>query len=322
MAVWEFRDSRIERCDESSRWAALEVLYRRVPAPLRDRLIVEVLEESARGDLDLTGLWVASGRGGRIEGVLFTQELAGRAAAVWAPEISRKWHRSVLATALIETALADLKARGIVLAQAVMDESADPRTSRDLERGGMPRITELLYLERETALPLVMKDRVEFSWTPYCDQIEDEFRRVLRDTYDKSLDMPELEGTRGLDEILAGYRAAGCYDPGRWRLGRLANEPGAAAILLLTEIPSREAWEVMYLGLTIPARRRGLGLAILRHALDLAQGRARMIELAVDARNHPARRLYESAGFTLRDRRVVHLAVLGRPAGSSGEFSA
>lgn len=318
MGVWE---SRIERCGEASRWPALEVLYRRVPAPLRDRLIVEVLEESARGELDLSGLWVAFGRGGRVEGVLFTQELAGRAAAVWTPEIRTKWRRSALAAALIKAALEDLKARGIVLAQAVLDESADPRSSRDLERGGMPRVTELLYLERETAAPPPTVGPVEFSWSSYGEGIEDEFRRVLHATYEGSLDMPELEGTRGLDEILEGHRAAGRFDAARWRLGRLAGETEAAAVLLLTEIPGRDVWEVVYLGLTPPARRRGLGLVVVRQALELAHGRARTIELAVDARNHPARRLYEDAGFTLRDRRVVHLAVLSRPDRNPGSVS-
>ena len=122
--------------------------------------------------------------------------------------------------------------------------------------------------------------------------------------------MPELEGARGLEDILAGHRAAGLFVPGRWQLGRLAGEPEAAAVLLLTEVPGRDAWEVVYLGITPAARGRGLGRAVIRHALEAARSHAPILELAVDLRNTPAVRLYRSTGFQPRDRRAVHLAVL------------
>src|SRR5207237_5469916 len=124
-------------------------------------------------------------------------------------------------------------------------------------------------------------------------------------------DMPELEGIRSLDDILAGHRAAGRFVADRWRAGRRPGEPEAAAVLLLSEIPDRDAWEVAYLGLTPAARGRGLGRAVLAQALALARSHAARLELAVDSRNDPANRLYQAAGFTSFDRRAVHLATLG-----------
>jgi ribosomal protein S18 acetylase RimI-like enzyme len=123
--------------------------------------------------------------------------------------------------------------------------------------------------------------------------------------------MPELEGARALDDILDGHRAAGLFAPGRWQLGRIPGEPEAAAVLLLAAVPGRDAWEVIYLGLTPAARGRGLGRAVLQHALELAREHVPHLELAVDLRNTPAVRLYQAAGFTVRDRRTVHLAILG-----------
>jgi ribosomal protein S18 acetylase RimI-like enzyme len=188
----------------------------------------------------------------------------------------------------------------------------------------MPRVTELLYLERDTATPLLPGDATprgaeggptaspapDFDWRPFDASIEAEFRAVLQATYLGSLDMPELEGTRGLDDILAGHQSAGLFVPDRWRLGRIPGEPEAAAVLLLAEAPGRDAWEVVYLGLTPAARGRGLGRAAIRHALELARGHAPVLELAVDLRNTPAVRLYQSTGFTPRDHRSVHLAIL------------
>lgn len=313
-------------CPPEARRAALEVLYRRVPEGLRDRLIDEVLDEAMRGDIDLSGLWVACTRPGKIIGALLTQPLAGKAAAVWAPEVNPSWRRPTLAAALIRSALTDLKARGFGLAQAVLDESSGHKAARDLTRGGMPRITELLYLERETALPLPCTDEEgshgdsahkpsadRFEWKSFEPALESEFRSVLQATYVGSLDMPELEGARSLDDIMDTHRATGRFDAQRWQLGYLPGKPEAASVLLLAEVPSRGVWEVVYLGLTPAARGRSLGRTVLHHALTLAKTHASRLELAVDCRNIPATRLYQSTGFIVRDRRTVHLAILNQP---------
>ena len=130
--------------------------------------------------------------------------------------------------------------------------------------------------------------------------------------------MPELEGARSLDDIVEGYRAAGQLVADRWWLGRIQGKPEAAAVLLLAEIPGRDVWEVIYLGLTPSARGCGLGLAVVQRALELAQGHVPRLELAVDRRNTPALRLYDTAGFVIRECRTVHLAIFPAPA-SLGE---
>src|SRR5690348_13385932 len=106
--------------------------------------------------------------------------------------------------------------------------------------------------------------------------------------------MPELEGLRSLDDVLASHRAGGRFVADRWQVGRVRGEPGSAAVLLLSGVPDRDAWEVAYLGLTPPARGRGLGRAVLAHAAALARPHAARLELAVDVRNLPAHHLYRN----------------------------
>jgi ribosomal protein S18 acetylase RimI-like enzyme len=231
-----------------------------------------------------------------------------------------------VAAALVQAALAELRLGGFCVAQAVLDESAGPRAARDLIKGGMPKVTELLYLERDTLAPLTNPDGAThvsesdrsrsdqgFEWQRYEPAVESEFRAVLQSTYEESLDMPELEGMRSLNDILEGYQAAGQFSAERWQFGRIPGEPSAAAVLLLTEISNRDVWEVIYLGLTPAARSRGLGRTVLQRALNLTRPHASRLQLAVDLRNTPAIRLYRAAGFMVRDRRAVHLAVLRRP---------
>lgn len=297
----------VQPCPPDDREAALGVLYRRVPSSLRPRLIADALAESERGLIDLSGLWVVR-RSGRIVGAMLTQALAGRAAAVWAPEVDPSWRRGALAVALVRAVLTDLRARGFRIVQALLDESAPVHGAADLAGGGMPHVTDLVYLERGTHEPLDVRPGVPaFDWHTFGPETEAEFRAILQATYTDSLDMPELEGIRSLDDILAGHRAAGRFVAERWRAGRLAAEPDAAAVLLLSEIPDRDAWEVAYLGLSPAARGRGLGRAVLAQALELASHHVSQLELAVDVRNRPAHRLYRAAGFLPFDRRAVHL---------------
>jgi ribosomal protein S18 acetylase RimI-like enzyme len=313
-------DPRVIPCPPENQADALSILYQRVSEPLRDHLINQVIAEARRGEVDLSGLWIARERDGRLTGALLTQTLAGRAAAVWAPEVKRSWGRGALAAELVRTALRDLEARGFRLAQAVLDESAGPRARRDLTRGGMPWVTHLLYFERDTTTPLLWHDEEHIEkarpvepildWRPFEPAIEAEFVRALLATYIGSLDMPELSGSRGPDDILEGHRAAGRFVPERWQLGCVHGDPDSAAVLLLASHPDRDAWEIVYLGLTPPARGKGLGRVVLRHALGLAHGAVARLELAADERNEPALRLYRGAGFQLRERRAVHLAVL------------
>jgi mycothiol synthase len=297
-------------CPPTEFKAALSILYRRVPKALRPRLIADVLDEASQGLIDLSGLWIAR-RWGRTVGTLLTQMLAGRAAAVWVPEVALTWGRAATAAALVQAALKDLAARGVQIAQALLDESTPRRGAADLARGGLPCVTELMYLERLTMLPLEVSLPVPaFEWKAFSPETEAEFREVLQATYADSLDMPELEGVRSLDDILASHRAGGRFDPARWQLGHLPGEPASSAILLLSDIPDHMAWEVAYLGLTPAARGRGLGRLALAHALELARPHTPRLELAVDARNLVAHRLYRAAGFTTFDRRFVHLAAL------------
>jgi GNAT superfamily N-acetyltransferase len=270
--------------------------------------VANALVEAERGLIDLSGLWVAHRRGA-VVGALLTQSLAGRAAAFWAPEVALPWRRGSTAVALVRAALDDLSQRGFLLAQALLDESTPKHGAADLTAGGMPHVTDLIYLETETTHTFAFSPEVPpIDWVPFSSQSEPLFRKVLQSTYINSLDMPELEGLRSLDDVLASHKACGRFVADRWRVGQVRGEPDASAVLLLSEVPDRDAWEVAYLGLSPQARGRGLGRAILATALAMARPHVAKIELAVDIRNHPALHLYTTVGLRAYDRRSVHLA--------------
>lgn len=298
------------------------MLYQRHPEPIRDHLVRELLRDVREGGLDLSGFWVALRRD-RVVGVMLTQRLAGRAAAVWAPEVRRGWGRGRFANDLLRVALRDLEESGVVLAQALADPHGPSSVGADLVRGGLPRVTELEYLSRRTRLPLSRKASAPpLRWRSFAEVSRTDFEAVLQATYEGSLDMPELEGARALEDVLAAHRASDRFDAGRWWMGRVPGESGAAAILLLSPAIERDAWEISYLGLTPAARGRGLGRAALGHALSQARDVVPRLDLAVDVRNDPARFLYARAGFVRYDRRVVYLRVFRENIGKTCGFDA
>ena len=124
-----------------------------------------------------------------------------------------------------------------------------------------------------------------------------DFAVVLDRTYEETLDCPELNGKRTADEILAGHRGQGTFHPDFWWLAFDGSTP--VGLLLLMEMSDAVTWELAYLGIVPEYRRLGLGREMTVHALYALRSQpATRMHLCVDERNTPARRLYQSLGFT------------------------
>ena len=106
------------------------------------------------------------------------------------------------------------------------------------------------------------------TFEPYRAEHPEEFHATLERTYEGTLDCPEVNGVRSIDEVIRGHRVQGKYDPSRWWLARHDGEP--AGVLLLIEQGEGE-YDVAYMGLVPSCRRRGLGGEILLHALAEAK---------------------------------------------------
>ena len=269
------------RCPPGDQVRALEVLSWRQSEPRRSWTVARLRAEADAGSLDLSGLWIAR-RGAHIVGALLAQVLAGRTAALWPPEVSPDhlgylWAstqlRNQVAKDLVRHALGGLEGTGVRVAQALIESRGTAQQAADLRRGGMPRVTHLVYLWRavDKKRPLELGPGVPpLVWSTFSPEMEDRFRQILDGTYLGSLDMPELEGVRTLDDVLASHRESGHFQPEFWQIGQLPGEPESAAVMLMLDRPDRNVLEVAYLGLTPQARGRGLGRGLVEHALELA----------------------------------------------------
>jgi ribosomal protein S18 acetylase RimI-like enzyme len=287
--------------------AALRVAFGHLAAAERDGRVANALALIDAGELDPAGLLMALGPRGALWGAMLCQAMAGANGLLWPPNPAPGAPAGPVADALVRHAAGWLRSSGVKLAQAFVPE-ADEALTDPLPRNGFPHVTDLVHLRNDLdpADPPAA-DAGPFRWRTYARCDADRFHRTLLATYEDTLDCPEINGARSLDEVLAGLRSDG-FDPDRWWLLERGGEP--VGVLVLSAPAGAAAWELAYLGVVPAARGTGCGRALVARALAAARaGGAGGLSLFVDARNAPALRLYRAAGFHVCDRWKVFLAV-------------
>ncbi len=133
--------------------------------------------------------------------------------------------------------------------------------------------------------------------------------RALERTYEDTLDCPGLCGLRETTDVLESHRATGEWDGSRWWLVFDGDEPHGC--VLLSHCPEQRSVELVYLGLSKRLRGKGLSRRLLSMAIArLGDIDADHVACAVDTRNAPAIRLYESLGFATATSRVALVRAL------------
>lgn len=286
--------------------AAFTLALRHVPDDERPMRVANALMLLGAGEIDPAGIFTARTPDG-LAGVEVCIPLRGSSGLFWLPQMDPHWSDEGLQDRLVETALNWVRQRGAKLAQALLHPS-DLSHAGALTRCGFRHITDLQYMSHDlTALPPA-PSVTGLALDSFSADIEATFGQTLLRTYDGTLDCPELNGVRDIEDILDGHRAQGIWHPNAWWLASIAGKP--AGVAMLTELPDGDGWDLSYVGVTPEFRRHGLGRALAVQALHAAKSwGARQLMLAVDERNEPARRLYEHLAFRKSGRRVVLIRV-------------
>ena len=184
----------------------------------------------------------------------------------------------------------------VQLGQVLIDP-ADQATIDAYLAGGFARMAELLYLQRHIRrahTPPTLA--APFAVHPYSDEAHGAFAAAIAASYEDSLDCPPLNGVRSVEDIIAGHKSAGEFDPNDWFV--VTHGDQAVAVLLLSRTIHGEGMELVYLGLSPQVRGFGIGDFLMRLAfarvLERKLGR---LTLAVDSQNAPALRLYHRHGM-------------------------
>jgi ribosomal protein S18 acetylase RimI-like enzyme len=163
---------------------------------------------------------------------------------------------------------------------------------------GFRQIAQLLYLQAVIGRGLSAPSApAGCTWHTYLPETHDLFAHAILQSYRDSLDCPAMNGLRTIDDVIAGHKSSGEFDPQCWFILKKNDQP--LAVLLLMRVPRSDMAELAYLGLAPDARGRGLGDVMLRQAFWTVRQRMQLprVTLAVDSRNIPALKLYYRHGM-------------------------
>lgn len=299
-------DPQITAVVPARRAEALQLVFSHLTPQDQQRQAETMLDDSAGPSGGLEGLWAAY-RDDRLVGAVLAQTQLGRTANIWLPRTAAGEPSATAQRLLVE--VSDwLNTQDVRVAQVLLETVAEGDANL-LRQGGFQRLADLLYLVcTENELPTEPPGGpLEFE--PYSTASHRRLAALVEATYRQTLDCPQLNEVRQIEDVLAGYRAAGVFHPSRWLIVRHRQQD--VGCLLLADYPREENWELVYMGVAAEARGHGWGLDIVRHAQWLARqgGRPRLV-LAVDAENEPAIRIYAAAGFAAWDRRTAYARVM------------
>jgi ribosomal protein S18 acetylase RimI-like enzyme len=276
--------------------AALGFVLGSASQPADDAHVADFLRFAQRRGIDVSAAWLADAGGVLAWAVLpvdspgRTMLLLGPAGGPTRPDLFQ------IAGQLVDAVCARFAAHGVQLAQVLLDP-ADGASRRLYEGRAFARVAELIYLQaaprRKAPAPALPPG---LRWVGYSADTHALFGRAILGTYERSLDCPGLNGLRDIEDVLAGHKASGEFDPRLW--GALCEGDRPLGVLLLARAAPGETMELVYLGLSPAARGRGLGDVMMRQALaaTAADGAARL-SLAVDSENAPALKLYYRHGM-------------------------
>jgi len=292
---------------ESELRAALAIVFRHHSEEERQTRVGNALRLLRQREIDPAGVLIAPDEN-RLLGAMVCVPVPGAGAMIWPPQALVTTDAEKIEDQLLAYAEQWLRGRGVKLAQALL-LSREKHLARSLLRNGFRAITSLEYLKHDLQLSRAWQSgNSEIRFVTYAQCNREHFHQALLASYTNTLDCPEVNGVRTIEEIIEGHRAQGLFDSGRWWLALRGGEP--AGVLLLTELPEWGGWDVSYLGVVPTARRNGIGTALARKALFEAHtAGAAQLTLALDVRNVPASQLYRSLGFTSFDKREVYLAI-------------
>lgn len=295
-------DIAVARPDEQS--AALTLALQHVPDDERPTRVANALSLLAAREIDPAGIFVARTEAG-LAGVQVCIPLRGASGLFWLPQVDPACADHDLANRLVQAALTWLRQGGAKLGQALLAPSDLP-LAKPLTDCGFQHITQLDYLQHDLKAVPSASHSSAMHMEPYAPANAADFAATLARSYEGTLDCPELNGVRTMEEVLDGHRAQGIWHPETWWLVRVQDVP--AGVVLLAELPERDAWDLSYLGVVPEFRQRGLGRKMIERSLRaVAEAHGVKMHVAVDRRNHPARRLYEKLGFQATGAREVFL---------------
>lgn len=274
---------------------ALRWVLGRPQQPASEAQAMEFLRMAFRRGIDPAQLWIAS-VDDRLIWAILPVPSPGRTLLLFSPADYEHQEQQTAAIKLTQKILEHYAAAGSQLAQ-VLFEPGDQRMIDLYASEGFTPLAELIYLQTTVRKNYAFPELpAGMQLLTYSEQTHELFSKAIEQSYQQSLDCPGLAGLRKMEDVLAGHKAAGEFDPQLWFVLVKGGVP--LGVALLNALPVNQTLELVYLGVIAAARRQGIGQILLRHALaTTARSAHPRLNFAVDSGNRPALSLYYRHGL-------------------------
>ncbi|TWT62197.1 GNAT family N-acetyltransferase [Rubinisphaera italica] len=305
---------------------ALELLVRDSGSFQLDHDVSLILNQAETGEFDLTNLLVASQTTDEqnsspiILGAILLIVQPDGTGLVWPPSVCVKnviaEKRNEIRDCLLN--YATKVAHSCDCTHMQCSVSADQEVNLEVfQKSKFQELGNLLFLARKAAMKSGLPRsamRKNLKLIPY-QKIIDEYQlaKLIDRTYENSQDFPELQGQRTGEQAIRSHQTQGKYHPEWWLV--IEHEGEGVGILFFAEHTEFEQVELIYIGITEKYRKQGFAKTALAQALQKFERDEKSVFLGVDARNHPAVRLYASLGFV----QISEQRILFRPLKKHGD---
>ena len=265
--------------------------------------IGKIMQQYQEGHVNLNGIFQAK-QDDTLVGAMYAQCRPDGSVMLWIPAMEQGYPLEPMFEPLAQFC----RAHNAFAAVALADRGQSFDEHALCSAGQFRFLSELIYLAAEVP-PNESSDapyRLQFVPLPdYSGSIADRLTRLVKATYQHSLDFPGLMQIAPVEHVLQGYRAGALFRPELWFFVQKDNTD--IGVLLLTDA-SPEQFELTYMGLLESARRQGFSREIVRFARERTSREGRLLLLtSADEKNIPACQVYLSQGFQAWDRKKVYV---------------
>ena len=281
---------------------ALELNYQRFEGNERSNYVTKALESLLQGELD-PSLFISGWFEGTVVAVLSAEILKDNSALLWSLQVSPNRWCPEWEDQLYGQLHARLATRGVKMAYSfVLPDDSQVESAYLRNRYRKIAAVHNLTLEIRARSSIVPAD---YRIRNCAEAGRDIFNHLLLESFEGTLDFPELNALRTVEEAIAVFYS-GQPDLQRWWIICYQDQP--CAILIINDGAEPDHWQLSYLGVRPELRRKGHGRSAMALVLDAAwQAGVTAISLLVDGRNHPAFRLYLGLGFRRNGYRNLYL---------------
>ncbi len=218
-----------------------------------------------------------------------------------------------VALELLQQQISQMRAADISQIQAVLVDS-DSATTPILRAVGFQHLTHIEHqwldvssthlrsAENPGHQDLDTANGQRWRWTPAHQFARPRIETLIQATFEKTLDCPAMNNMRSSRQVLEGFLEGRSFREIGVLWEVLVHRGCLVGCLLLAE-HEPHLMELVYLGLVLEVRGRGLGDVLVNRAVKKSQlNGCRTLVVAVDEKNWPALKLYRNVGFQRHQR--------------------